>query len=88
MRTMGEQAYRFWMSERIAEARMGLFLFCLFAQCVFTAGIGASLMWFGDLLLVPTGIGVGMIAYALAVLVYSLISVWRGRRRRLSNGEI
>jgi hypothetical protein len=88
MRTMGEQAYRFWMGERLAEARTGLFLFCLFAQCLLTAGIGAALMWFGDLLLVPTGVGVGMIGYALAVLVYSLISVWRGLGRSPSNGEI
>ena len=88
MRTMGEQAYRHWMSERINEGRTGLFLFCLFAQCLLTAGIGSALVWFSDRLLIPTGVGVGMMGYALAVLVYSLISVWRGRGQRPSNGEI
>ena len=81
MRSMGEHAYRFWMSERLASGKIGLFVFCLFAQVSLTAGIGAALIWFGDLLLVPTGVGVGLIGYALAVLVYSLISIWRGRVR-------
>ena len=88
MRTMGEQAYHQWMSERLGETRGGLFLFCLFAQSLLTAGVGVALMWFGNLLLVPTGVGVGMIGYALAVLVYSLIAGGRGRRHRPSNGEI
>jgi hypothetical protein len=88
MRTMGEQAYRHWMGERLAEARTGLFLLCLFAQCLLTAGIGATLVWFGDMLLVPTGVGVGMIGYALAVLIYSLISVWRRRSRDGGDGVI
>ena len=88
MRTMGEQAYRCWMSERLAEARIGLFLFCLFAQGLLTAGIGVALVWFGDAQLIPTGVGVGMIGYAAAVLIYSLISVWRGRSRGGSDGEI
>lgn len=83
MRTMGEQAYRYWMSERLSEGRMGLFLFCLFAQGFLTAGIGAALVWFGDARLVPTGVGIGMIGYALAVLIYTLLSVWR---RRSCNG--
>ena len=88
MRSMGEQAYRFWMSERLADGRMGLFVFCLFAQAVLMAGIGVALIWFGDTLLVPTGVGVGMIGYALAVVIYSLLSLWRGRARSPSNGEI
>src|ERR1043165_4944852 len=32
MRSMGEQAYRAWMLQRLAERRMGLFLFCLLMQ--------------------------------------------------------
>jgi hypothetical protein len=79
MRTMGEVAYRCWMSDRLAEGATGLFLFCLFAQCLITAGIGFVLVWFGAELLVPTGVGVGIIGYSLAVLIYTLISVWRRR---------
>jgi len=80
MRTMGEEAYRFWMSERLAVGRMGLFLFCLFAQCALIAFIGVALLWYGGLLLIPVGVGIGMLGYSVAVLIYSLISVWRRRR--------
>lgn len=88
MRTMGEQSYRHWISERLSEGGRGLFLSCLFAQCILTAGIGVALVWFGDMLLVPTGVGIGMIGYALAVLIYSLISVWRRRSRGGGDGVI
>jgi len=88
MRSMGEQEHRFWMSERLAAGRTGLFLFCLFAQAVLMSAVGAALIWFGDSLLVPTGVGVGVIGYALAVVIYSLLSLWRGRVRSPGNGEI
>lgn len=79
MRTMGEHAYRFWMSDRLAEGRVGLLIVCLFAQCVLMAGIGVALLFLSGRALIPIGVGIGMIGYALAVLVYSLISIWRGR---------
>jgi hypothetical protein len=84
MRTMGEHNYRFWISERLAEGRTGLFLACLFAQCLLMGIIGAALLGYGGGLLVPTGVGVGTLGYALAVLVYSLISF---RRRRGNPGD-
>ena len=83
MRTMGEQAYRLWLRERLIEAAPGLFLFCLFAQVLLVGSIGVVLIWFASgsgLPLIPLGIGAGLVAYALAVLIYSLISVWRSRR--------
>lgn len=84
MRTMGEQNYRFWMSERLAEGRTGLFLACLFAQCLLMGIIGGALLCYGGGLLVPTGVGVGTLGYALAVLIYSLISF---RRRTRNPGD-
>jgi hypothetical protein len=81
MRTVGEQEYRFWMGERLAQAPRGLFLFCLLAQSSLLGMLGSGLMYFAHEL-VPFGIGMGMITYAFAVLVYSSISVWRGRLRR------
>lgn len=80
MRTMGEHAYCAWMSERFVQKRLGLYLFCLFANCLLAAAVGVALVWFGADLLVPIGIGAGTIGYALAVLIYSLIAVWRMRR--------
>lgn len=89
MRTMGESAYRAWMSERLSEGRTGLLVFCIFAQSLLFGAIGAALVWFGGVWLMPLGIGIGMIGYAAAVLIFSLIGLVRGRlRRRGSNGEI
>ncbi len=88
MRTMGEHNYRAWMSERLGEGRTGLFLFCLCLQAALMAGIGVALVLFSDQWLVPVGVGIGMIGYASAVLIFSLLGVWRGRARRNSNGEI
>lgn len=80
MRSMGEQQYRFWMGDRLREGGR-MFLYCLFAQTALYGMTGAALMYFSragdDLLLVPFGMGMGMITYAFAVLVYSLLSVSR-----------
>lgn len=84
MRVMGEEAYREWMVERIHEAPPLLYLFCLFAQVALVALVGAALVissgdpsrddW------IQFGIGVGLLGYALAVLVFTLISRWRLHR--------
>jgi hypothetical protein len=81
MRAMGELEYRIWMSERIVGAPRFLFYFCLLAQTSLVGLLGTALMYFSGLLLVPFGVGVGMVTYAAAVLVYSLLSVWRSSSR-------
>jgi hypothetical protein len=81
MRSMGEQEYRQFMSERLLQASRPLFLFCLFAQSSLLGLLGSALAWFAHEL-VPYAVGMGMVTYAFAILVYSLISVWRARTRR------
>jgi hypothetical protein len=80
MRSMGEFAYRAWMSERLAETRIELFLGCLFAQSLLVGGIGSALVTFGGGQIVPVGVGLGLVGYAVAVILFTLISLWRGRR--------
>lgn len=80
MRSIGEETYRLWMSERLADTPFALFLFCLFGQAGLVAAVGGVLIWFSGLALVPLGIGLGLVAYAVAVVLYTLISVWRDRR--------
>ena len=80
MRTMGEENYRQWMSVRVAETSRRLFLLCLFGQVTLTGAVGGALVWFAGGDIGVTGIGMGIVAYAAAVLVYTLISVWRRRR--------
>lgn len=77
MRSMGELEYRLWMSDRMNRTPRALFFFCLLAQTSLVGFLGAGLMYFSELQLVPFGIGMGLITYALAILVYSSLSVWR-----------
>jgi hypothetical protein len=81
MRAIGEDTYRLWISERLEETPMGLFLFCLFGQTLLVAAVGGGLIWFSGLALVPLGVGLGLVGYAAAVALYTLISLWRYRRR-------
>jgi hypothetical protein len=83
MRSFGEHEYRTWMSERLAQAPKPLFLFCLLAQTALIGLLGAVLMASSQLALIPFGTGMGMVTYAFAILIYSLLSVWRARSRQV-----
>ena len=80
MRSLGETAYREWHVERVRETRITLFLFCLAGNTLLTAAVGAVLIWFSDMRLVTFAIGMGMIAYAIAVAFYTLLAIWRIHR--------
>lgn len=81
MRSMGEPSYRAWLSERLSESKRGLFVFCLLAQGVLFAGVGAALIHFSDWKPVPFGIGTGVVAYAILVVLFTLVAVWRVWRK-------
>jgi hypothetical protein len=85
MRSLGEQLYRDWHIERVQETSVTLYLFCLFAQTALTAGVGAAVIYFSNWQrdLVPLAIGLGIIAYALAVAFFTLLGIWRLRRTAL-----
>ena len=81
MRSHGEDNYRHWFVERLDETPPGLFLFCLFAQTSLTGALGGVLILFSRLEQeVPLGIGMGIVGYALAVAIYTLLSLIRNRR--------
>ena len=94
MHSLGEDAYRDWHVQRIRETRVTLFLFCLAGNTLLTAGVGAALIYFSRMRLVPFGVGMGMIAYAFAVAFYTLLAVGRIHRaakreaRRLQREQI
>ncbi|MCX8108448.1 MAG: hypothetical protein N3G20_06555 [Verrucomicrobiae bacterium] len=81
MRSMGEPCYRAWLTERLSESKPGLFVFCLFAQGGLFACLGIALIQFSDFKPVPFGIGTGVIAYAVLVVFFSLLAVWRVWRK-------
>jgi uncharacterized membrane protein YbaN (DUF454 family) len=85
MRSLGEQLYRDWHVERVQETRISLYLFCLFSQTALTGAVGAAVILFsqtetGQWLRVPLAIGMGIVAYAVAVAFYTLLAIWRLRR--------
>jgi hypothetical protein len=80
MHSLGEEHYRQWHVERIQETRITLYLFCLAGNTLLTAGVGAALIYFSHLRLAPFAIGMGMVAYAVAVAFYTLLAIWRIRR--------
>jgi hypothetical protein len=85
MRSLGEDRYQRWMAARVSETSPSLYLGCLFAQVGLVGLIGGALVLFTRHDWVPFGIGLGLIAYALAVLVFTLLAVWRVRRSTLWN---
>ena len=84
MRSLGEDSYRDWHVERIQETSITLYLFCLFAQTGLIAGVGAAIIYFADWerqsVPVLAAIGLGIIAYAVAVAFFTLLGVVRMRR--------
>ena len=86
MRSMGEHQYREWHVQRVQEANMTLYLACLFAQGALFAGLGLAVICFTywEEQTVLLAIGLGIVAYAVAVVIYSLIGVCRLRRSSLT----
>ena len=88
MRSLGEQLYRDWHVERVQETSVTLYLFCLFAQTALTGGVGAAVIYFSEWRLAPLAIGLGIVAYALAVAFYTLLGIWRLRRSAIRSARL
>ncbi|HEX3720102.1 MAG TPA: hypothetical protein VH595_19305 [Verrucomicrobiae bacterium] len=80
MRSMGEDAYREWFSERLEQTRMPFFLVCLLGETGLTGIIGGALVWFAEMNSIAFAIGFGIVAYSAIVLFYTVLSLWRMRR--------
>ena len=80
MHSLGEETYRQWHVERVRETRVTLYLFCLAGNTLLTAGVGVALIYSSNLRLAPFAIGMGMVAYAIAVALYTLLAIWRIHR--------
>lgn len=80
MRTMGETAYAVFIHEQLMRARPGLFACCIAAQSALTAAVGIPLLLYTNENSIAFAIGCGISGYAFAVLIFSLLSIWRIRR--------
>ncbi len=89
MRSLGEQHYRDWHVQRIEETSVTLYLFCVFAQTVLIAGVGGAVIYFTwDRDQVVLAIGLGIIAYAVAVAFYTVLGTVRLRRSRKAEAAL
>jgi len=88
MRSLGEESYRDWHVERIEETRITLYLFCLAGNTLLTAGVGAAVIYFSNMDVVPVAIGFGIIGYAGAVAVFTLLGIWRLRRSAIRKARL
>jgi hypothetical protein len=79
MRSMGEAGYRMWFSDRVARAPKLFVWACYLGEAAFTGLIGGALLWFSKYQLVPFGVGLGILGYALAVAIFTSLSLWRAR---------
>ena len=82
MRTLGEEEYRDWYVQRLRETPLPLYLFGLIGQTLLVAAVGGALMLFSDARLVPFAVGLGIVAYAIAVVFYTSLALYRIRRSR------
>jgi hypothetical protein len=80
MRALGENGYRYWISDVLAQSGTRLFLVCLFAETLLTALVGGAVMYFGAESELVLAIGTGIVGYAAAVLFYSLLALRRSHR--------
>ncbi len=79
-RSMGEQAYRAWLSEHLSRTSRGLYVLCVVAQAGLVALVGAILVWASPLTSLPGAVGLGVLTYAAAALLYPLVGarrLWR-----------
>lgn len=81
MRSMGEEDYRHWFTEQISRAGLRLYVVCLFGKTLLTGLVGAALVYWDGMETVPFAIGIGILAYAVIVLFYTALSLWRLRRQ-------
>lgn len=82
-RGMGETAYRSWLIERLSQTGRGLFITCTVAQAALVGAVGGGLVWASPVQSVTGAMGLGVMTYSLAVLVFPLLGarrLWRVTR--------
>jgi len=81
MRALGESGYQRLVSDIMSRTPVALFLACLLGETLPFAVIGGGIMWVGQHRPFFLAIGLGIVAYAMVVMLYTLLSLWRARRR-------
>ena len=77
MRAMGEERYMVFILNQVSVANRKIYVFCVLAEGSLVAALGLVIAFHSDVPSVPMAIGAGMTAYAVAVVFYSCLSLWR-----------
>ena len=81
MRALGETGYRLWICDALAQTGVRWLLVSLLGETLLTALVGGAVMLFAGDHEPLLAIGLGVVAYAFAVTFFTLLSLWRMRRR-------
>jgi hypothetical protein len=80
MRSMGEEDFRHWFTQRALESGLPLRALCLLGETGATGLVGAGLLYWSPEESTAFAIGCGIVAYSFIVLFYTSLSFWRLRR--------
>jgi hypothetical protein len=83
MRAMGEERYMVFMLNQVHSSNRWLYVLCLLAEGFLVAIVGVAVAYYSFVAngkpSIPLGVGGGIVAYAVAVVFYSCLSLWRSR---------
>ncbi|HTI69499.1 MAG TPA: hypothetical protein VMF06_06020 [Candidatus Limnocylindria bacterium] len=79
MRSMGEREYRTWMTRRLMDSPRWSPFACYFGEAALSGIVALSLIVFAEYRLVPCGIGIGLLLYALTIAFFTGVELLRSR---------
>lgn len=80
MRALGETDYSLLVGEAMLRAGWRTYLVSLLGEAGLVGLLGAAVAMTSQWPSPPLAVGFGMIAYAVAVVFYSVLTLWRSRR--------
>ncbi len=81
MRALGEADYSQLVGEAMNRSTRSTFVVSVLGETLLFGLVGGAVVLTGDWPSVPLAVGMGMVAYAVAVAFYSFLAVWRTWRR-------
>ena len=77
MRALGEEGYSMLVGDVMARTSWRAFFICVLGETLLFGLLGVAVVASSEWPSVPLAVGMGMVAYAVAVAFYSLLAVWR-----------
>ena len=77
MRALGEEGYSMLVGDVMARTSWRAFFICVLGETLLFGLVGGAVVASSEWPSVPLAVGMGMVAYAVAVAFYSLLAVWR-----------